>query len=75
MNKTDIKRIWLSDNAIWIELLDGRTACELFDDYETLARAPLAIRQKYKISFYGIHWPELDEDLSFAGFFKSSVAK
>lgn len=35
-----------------------------------LLNANKAQRQNYKLSHFGIHWEELDEDLSFEGFFK-----
>lgn len=73
MNCSDIKEIWLTDCAIWIELNDGRQACELFADYARLARASDAQRKNYRLSHFGIHWPEIDEDLSYEGFFNSHV--
>ena len=35
-----------------------------------LALATDEERKKYTLSYFGIHWPEIDEDLSFDGFFK-----
>lgn len=70
MNRTDISRIWLTDNAIWIESNDGRKAEEKFDDYSRLSKATAAQRNNFVLSHFGIHWPEIDEDLSFDGFFR-----
>lgn len=72
MNRSHIKNIWLTGTSIWIELIDGRKAQERFSDYQKLARATDTQRQDYKLSHFGIHWPELDEDLSFEGFFTKS---
>lgn len=64
-----IDRIWLTEDAIWIRTTDGREACEYFSDYPRLKNATQGQREKYVADEYGINWPELDEDLSFEGFF------
>ncbi len=69
MNRTQISKVWLTDTAIWIELNDGRRGCELFSNYSRLASADAVQRENYTLSYFGIHWPEIDEDLSFDGFF------
>ncbi|MBQ6765358.1 MAG: DUF2442 domain-containing protein [Paludibacteraceae bacterium] len=66
---SEIPKIWLTDSAVWIQTADGKTACEHFADYETLRNATATQRKEYTCSPFGIHWPALDEDLSFAGFF------
>lgn len=67
----DVKKIWLTDAAIWIETADGRQACEQFDNYPSLRNASVKERQAYTRTPFGLHWPALDEDLSFEGFFAS----
>lgn len=67
----DIKRIWLTDEAIHIETKNGRAGKELFTDYPRLKDATASERKKYETSEFGIHWPVLDEDLSFNGFFRN----
>lgn len=69
INKNDIIRIWMTDTAIWLQLKDKRQSRELFADYPRLANATPHQRENYTVSHFGIHWPELDEDLSFGGFF------
>lgn len=69
MNRTDIAHIWLTDSAVWVELKDGRKAEERFADYTRLSKATSAQRKNYVLSYFGIHWPEIDEDLSYEGFF------
>ncbi|MCM1309549.1 MAG: DUF2442 domain-containing protein [Bacteroides sp.] len=71
MNRDDVANIWLTDSGIWIELRDGRKAQERFADYKRLANAGVEMRQHYILSHFGIHWPELDEDLSYEGFFRA----
>ncbi len=70
MNRTHIKKVWLDDYSIWIELIDGRQAKENFENYPRLSSSSESQRQNYKLSHFGIHWPEIDEDLSYEGFFK-----
>ncbi|MDE6479159.1 MAG: DUF2442 domain-containing protein [Muribaculaceae bacterium] len=69
MNKTDIHRIWIDAEAIWIETTDGRLGCEYLASYSRLHNASRADLEDFTLSYYGIHWPGLDEDLSFDGFF------
>lgn len=73
ITKNDVIRIWLTDAAIWLQLKDDRKAQELFSDYPRLAGATAKQRNNYIVSHFGLHWPELDEDLSFSGFFEKSV--
>lgn len=69
INRDNITRIWLTDTAIWIQLDDNRQGRELFAEYPRLANATSTQRENYTVSRFGLHWPELDEDLSFGGFF------
>jgi len=66
----NIKRIWLTDEAVCIETKDGKTGKEYFTDYPSLKNATPGQREKYITSPFGIHWADLDEDLSFGGFFR-----
>ena len=64
-----IEKIWLTDDAVWIRTAHGREACEKFNDYPRLRYATKKQRANYKADEYGIHWEDIDEDLSFEGFF------
>lgn len=64
-----IENIWLSEDAVWIRTADGRQACEYFADYPRLRDASQKQREHFVQDAYGINWPDLDEDLSFEGFF------
>jgi len=64
-----IEKIWLTDDAVWIRTSSGKEACEKFNDYPRLRYATKNQREKYEADKYGLHWEELDEDLSFEGFF------
>ena len=64
-----IEKIWLTDDAVWISTADGRKACEKFNDYPRLRYATKEQRANYEADEHGIHWEDIDEDLSFEGFF------
>ena len=69
MKQITIERIWLTEDAVWIRTTDGREACEYYSDYPRLNNATQSQRENYTFDAFGITWPELDEDLSFEGFF------
>jgi hypothetical protein len=64
-----IEKIWLTDDAVWIRTDNGKEACEKFNDYPRLRYATKKQRANYETDEYGIHWREIDEDLSFEEFF------
>ena len=64
-----IEKIWLTEMAICIRTDDGREAQELFSDYPRLRYATREQLEAFETDEYGIHWQELDEDLSYDGFF------
>lgn len=66
----EIERIWLTDDAVWIRTKDGREARELFIDFPRLADADKDVLSSFVADEYGISWPDLDEDLSYDGFFE-----
>ncbi len=70
MNRKDVSKVWLTDTGISLRLKDGRCAEEPFAKYGRLANADASQRENFILSHFGIHWPEIDEDLSYEGFFK-----
>ena len=65
-----IEKIWLTEEAVWIRTENGKEACEKFSDYPRLKYATKEQRENYEADEYGIHWEDIDEDLSFEGFFE-----
>ena len=59
----------MTDDAVWIRTKDGREARELFRDFPRLADADKDVLSSFVADEYGISWPDLDEDLSYEGFF------
>lgn len=52
----------------WVELSDGRTLGVPLAWFPSLLKATSAQRDKLEISRIGLHWDEIDEDISIAGF-------
>lgn len=67
----EIEKVWLTDDAVWIRTVDGRESCEHFADYPRLKNATIKQRTNYNVDAFGINWPDIDEDLSFEGFFQT----
>jgi hypothetical protein len=57
-----------------VTLLDGRRIATPLEWYPRLLNASVAQRENYEVMAMGIHWPELDEDLSIAGMLKGQRA-
>lgn len=69
INRTQIENIKITDNAAVVLFKDGSIGKELFSEYPPLASATRQERESFTVSYFGIHWPSLDEDLSFEGFY------
>jgi Protein of unknown function (DUF2442) len=55
------------DVMMWVDLEDGRTLGIPLAWYPRLFRGTPELREKVIISAMGLHWEELDEDVSIAG--------
>lgn len=71
MLKHRVKRVWTDDKAVYAETYDGLTASYNFSEWKRLADATPEQRNNFYLTYSGIHWPEIDEDLSFEGMFAS----
>jgi hypothetical protein len=58
-----------------VTLMDGRKIATPLEWYPRLQKALPADRANYEIMPMGIHWPNLDEDLSIAGMLKGRRAR
>ncbi len=65
-----ILRVKFLEDSMSVSLSDGRTIIVPLAWYPKLAAAQKKQLARFEISpsGYGIHWPELDEDLSVYGF-------
>lgn len=73
-NDPRIKHVALDDISLRVELIDGRKITVPINWYPLLARATEEQRHHWQLcqAGRGIHWPELDEDLSAAGLLRQS---
>jgi hypothetical protein len=55
------------DDCMWVDLEDGRTIGVPLAWFPRLLHATPAQREAYELSRLGLHWDELDEDISVAG--------
>lgn len=55
------------EHTMWVELSDGRTLGVPLAWFPRLLRATPDARARMEISRVGLHWDELDEDISVAG--------
>ena len=62
-------RVCVSDDAVSVELADGRTISVPIDWFPRLVHGTAAERSNWRLigGGVGIHWPDLDEDLSVEG--------
>ena len=63
-----IIRIWFEKERIYGEADDGRELWQSLLYYKRLMQAGANERKNYEMNSFGIHWPELDEDISFESF-------
>ena len=57
-----------------VTLIDGRRIVTPLDWYPRLVKASAAQRANYEIMAMGIHWPDIDEDLSTEGLLRGAPA-
>ncbi len=55
------------DDTMWVDLADGRTLGVPLAWFPRLLNATPAQRADVEMSRTGLHWEELDEDISIAG--------
>lgn len=70
MGNIKIEKVWLTDTEVWIRTTDGVEAYEKFSEFPRLKFATPEQRNNFTLSDDGIHWEEINEDLSFEGFFR-----
>ncbi len=68
--------VHLGEDTLSADLADGRTITVPLAWFPTLLHASADQRTKWHLSGggFGIHWPELDEDLSSAGLLRGAPA-
>jgi len=55
------------DHTMWVDLADGRTLGVPLAWFPRLLNANQTQRERVELSRVGLHWEDLDEDISIAG--------
>jgi hypothetical protein len=68
--------VQFTEDALAVDLADGRTIIVPLVWYPRLLEATMEQRRNWKIAGagYGIHWPDIDEDLSTEGLLRGAPA-
>jgi len=71
-----VEAVYFTRDSLFVDLIDGRTISVPLAWYPKLLKATAKERAQWKVSGggYGIHWPEIDEDLSVEGLLRGSPA-
>jgi len=71
-----VRDIQIDDDVICVALMDGRSISVPLVWYPRLANASRKARENWRTSGggYGIHWPDIDEDLSTEGLLRGAPA-
>lgn len=66
----------VTEDAVSVRLMDGRTISVPLAWYPRLFNATMEQRNNWQVSGggYGIHWPDVDEDLSTEGMLRGAPA-
>lgn len=63
-----VVKVWFEDDKIFIQTDQGETVWQSLLWYPRLKLATQEQRKHYRINAFGIHWEDIDEDLSFESF-------
>ena len=71
-----VKDVRFTDDELVVDLLDGRTISVPLVWYPRLLSASPAQRSNWRMAGggFGIHWPDIDEDLSTEGLLRGAPA-
>jgi len=64
---TSAIKVRFDSDSMWVELADGRTIGVPIIWFPRLVRATADERNGYTLSAHGIHWEDIDEDVSIEG--------
>lgn len=71
-----VQAVEVTDDVLSVSLMDGRTISVPLVWYPRLLQATAAQRRNWQVcgGGYGIHWPDVDEDLSTEGLLRRAPA-
>src|SRR4051794_23406732 len=65
--EVEASAVRVTDDQLIVELEDGRTLSVPLAWYPRLLHGNVKERRNFEIGGFGIHWPDLDEDISYRG--------
>lgn len=78
VSETDVRvmTVRIDDTQLAVDLMDGRTITVPLAWYPRLTEATQAQRENWEVAGagFGIHWPDIDEDLSTEGLLQGRKA-
>jgi len=63
-----IKKLWFDNERIFIKTINGELRSQPMRFFPRLSNANEIQRAEWKESHFGIHWENIDEDISFESF-------
>jgi hypothetical protein len=71
-----VKNVHFTEDTVSVDMVDGRTITVPLAWYPRLLHATPEQRKNWQISGggFGIHWPDIDEDLSTEGLLRGAPA-
>ncbi|MSQ27476.1 MAG: DUF2442 domain-containing protein [Dehalococcoidia bacterium] len=71
-----VKNVAVTEDTVAVDLMDGRTIIAPLAWYPRLLKASPEQRQHWDIAGggYGIHWPEVEEDLTTEGLLRGAAS-
>ncbi|MDA1137234.1 MAG: DUF2442 domain-containing protein [Planctomycetota bacterium] len=71
-----VKDVDFTEDDLVVDLVDGRSICVPLVWYPRLLAASQTQRENWRIAGggFGIHWPDIDEDLSTEGLLRGAPA-
>ncbi|PKA25532.1 DUF2442 domain-containing protein [Leptospira levettii] len=69
ISEAKAQKVWFDEDNLWVSLYDGRSLSVPLAFFPRLRKANKEQLNRYELSGggIGIHWEELDEDISVAG--------
>jgi hypothetical protein len=74
LDAAEPQQVRCSDTELTVTLKDGRKTTTPLWLYPWLLRATAQQRANYELSPFGVHWQEIDEDLSITGMLRGTKA-
>ena len=71
-----VKNVYFTEDNLSVELIDGRTITVPLVWYPRLLHATFQQRANWQVcgGGYGVHWPDIDEDVSTEGLLRGAPA-